>query len=781
MMVGAIGGRSCVAAGEMYSEYESAGGTGQAHVWFERPDAGWTADPYCSISRRSDQRDHQRRLSEVVGDHDRHRHPRPLAHELPPSEDRVGRQEQHRAGNRPRVAGGGGRGDHQRDHAEIRRDGHAQCRAAGNRPDDDAPADRGPRGRPIRSMPARTTTIATARRRRTPSRRRGARQGTRPAPARTSSRRRAGTRRRRGDSTSATTNQRPNRGIGRVEGDRGADQRHECERLAPHLRRPVMRPAAPPVGDRERRRRRRTTHRSPRSRDSHCPAGRVGSCDRVQRSRDGATVRRRVASRAGRGAPAFAAPARHSRECVGYHQLNWHVTVRFFGDAEPADVLAGLAEDATAHRDRGVRVRPCAGSARAHWSSRSPGLDDLAAAVVAATAGVGVPRGPRSFNGHLTLARLRRGASGDLTGTPIAAEFHGRPRSCWCAVSSPATVPPTRCRSVADALSTSGRARGRTVPTIPISKGQSSRTARRHGSPSGHVNDMEVQRCPSTCSRSATHSTASRELSRREARPARPLQAAAESVGGSLESLYFAFGDTDVFAVADLPDNAAAAALALNVTAAGGANVRTVVLLTQRRSTRRRRRRCSTPPPGAVRPAGGPSVARGDRPVGLGRPVAPRAGVETGVGDPGDRHREQFVAGGDAASAIDDGCRADGGETPGELVSRSVPALGVEVVEVRQVDRARDVAGLRIDRFDLAAVPLGGAGVDRVVPLSTRSVMSSASTTPLPTLRRPGTRSAPGRRRRWSSGRPACFPGLVATVEDGRAGVTDRPQHPPQS
>lgn len=56
--------------------------------------------------------------------------------------------------------------------------------------------------------------------------------------------------------------------------------------------------------------------------------------------------------------------------------------------------------------------------------------------------------------------------------------------------------------------------------------------------------------------------------------------AAAESVGGSLESYYFAFGDTDVFAIADLPDNAAAAALALSVTAAGGASVRTVVLLT---------------------------------------------------------------------------------------------------------------------------------------------------------------------------------------------------------
>jgi uncharacterized protein with GYD domain len=57
-------------------------------------------------------------------------------------------------------------------------------------------------------------------------------------------------------------------------------------------------------------------------------------------------------------------------------------------------------------------------------------------------------------------------------------------------------------------------------------------------------------------------------------------QAAAKSVGGKVDSFYFAFGATDVFVVADLPDNAAAAALALAVTAGGGASVRTVVLLT---------------------------------------------------------------------------------------------------------------------------------------------------------------------------------------------------------
>jgi uncharacterized protein with GYD domain len=56
-------------------------------------------------------------------------------------------------------------------------------------------------------------------------------------------------------------------------------------------------------------------------------------------------------------------------------------------------------------------------------------------------------------------------------------------------------------------------------------------------------------------------------------------EAAAKSVGGSVESFYFAFGGTDVYCVADLPDNEAAAALALTVTAAGGATVNTVVLL----------------------------------------------------------------------------------------------------------------------------------------------------------------------------------------------------------
>ena len=54
----------------------------------------------------------------------------------------------------------------------------------------------------------------------------------------------------------------------------------------------------------------------------------------------------------------------------------------------------------------------------------------------------------------------------------------------------------------------------------------------------------------------------------------------AASVGGQLESFHFAFGESDAYVIVDLPDNESAAAVALSVSAAGGATVKTVVLLT---------------------------------------------------------------------------------------------------------------------------------------------------------------------------------------------------------
>lgn len=56
-------------------------------------------------------------------------------------------------------------------------------------------------------------------------------------------------------------------------------------------------------------------------------------------------------------------------------------------------------------------------------------------------------------------------------------------------------------------------------------------------------------------------------------------EAAAESVGGKVEHFLFAFGGTDVYVIAEMPDNVTAAALALAVSAGGGATVKTVVLL----------------------------------------------------------------------------------------------------------------------------------------------------------------------------------------------------------
>src|SRR3954462_516700 len=58
------------------------------------------------------------------------------------------------------------------------------------------------------------------------------------------------------------------------------------------------------------------------------------------------------------------------------------------------------------------------------------------------------------------------------------------------------------------------------------------------------------------------------------------IAALAESVGGQLESFYFAFGERDVYTVIDLPDNESATAVALTVNAAGAAKVRTTVLMT---------------------------------------------------------------------------------------------------------------------------------------------------------------------------------------------------------
>jgi|SRR5450631_2863386 uncharacterized protein with GYD domain len=58
------------------------------------------------------------------------------------------------------------------------------------------------------------------------------------------------------------------------------------------------------------------------------------------------------------------------------------------------------------------------------------------------------------------------------------------------------------------------------------------------------------------------------------------IQALASQLGGRMESFDFAFGNDDVYTVVELPDNKAAAAVALAVNSTGLVSVRTVVLMT---------------------------------------------------------------------------------------------------------------------------------------------------------------------------------------------------------
>jgi uncharacterized protein with GYD domain len=57
-------------------------------------------------------------------------------------------------------------------------------------------------------------------------------------------------------------------------------------------------------------------------------------------------------------------------------------------------------------------------------------------------------------------------------------------------------------------------------------------------------------------------------------------KALVEGLGGKLEALYFAFGETDVFTIVDLPDSSAAAAAALALAASGAGSSKTTVLIT---------------------------------------------------------------------------------------------------------------------------------------------------------------------------------------------------------
>jgi uncharacterized protein with GYD domain len=73
---------------------------------------------------------------------------------------------------------------------------------------------------------------------------------------------------------------------------------------------------------------------------------------------------------------------------------------------------------------------------------------------------------------------------------------------------------------------------------------------------------------------------------------------AVEGLGGKVNSFHFAFGAEDVYVVVELPDNIAAAAISLAVSAVGLASTQIVVLLTPAEIDEAARRQVAYTPPG---------------------------------------------------------------------------------------------------------------------------------------------------------------------------------------
>jgi uncharacterized protein with GYD domain len=69
-------------------------------------------------------------------------------------------------------------------------------------------------------------------------------------------------------------------------------------------------------------------------------------------------------------------------------------------------------------------------------------------------------------------------------------------------------------------------------------------------------------------------------------------------MNGKPETLYFAFGEDDVYSIVDVPDNVSAATITLQINASGAAQVKTVVLLTPEQIDEATRINVSYRPPG---------------------------------------------------------------------------------------------------------------------------------------------------------------------------------------
>ena len=82
---------------------------------------------------------------------------------------------------------------------------------------------------------------------------------------------------------------------------------------------------------------------------------------------------------------------------------------------------------------------------------------------------------------------------------------------------------------------------------------------------------------------------------------AKVAEAAVKSVGGKMETMYWAFGEYDIVAIADLPDNAAASAIGMDLGASGAVRTRTTPLLTAAEVDRAIKKHVTYTPPARAR------------------------------------------------------------------------------------------------------------------------------------------------------------------------------------
>ena len=76
------------------------------------------------------------------------------------------------------------------------------------------------------------------------------------------------------------------------------------------------------------------------------------------------------------------------------------------------------------------------------------------------------------------------------------------------------------------------------------------------------------------------------------------VETMAEALGGKLEAFYYTFGDADVLAIVDVPDNVTAAAISLTGNSSGAVTLRTTPLMTPEEIDQAAQKTVSYRPPG---------------------------------------------------------------------------------------------------------------------------------------------------------------------------------------